>query len=69
MKSREAPLEPGRCALLVVDLQQAFCRRGSGLLSGPRWPQGKHDAFFDRLEQQALPNAARLVAGFRAAGK
>lgn len=69
MKSRDAALEAGRCALLVVDLQQAFCRRGTGLLDGPRWPQGKQDAFFDALEQRALPNAARLVAAFRAAGQ
>jgi nicotinamidase-related amidase len=69
MKSREAPMEPGRSALLVVDMQQAFCRRGSSLLSGPRWPQGKHEAFFDALEQRALPNAARLVSAFRAAGQ
>lgn len=71
MKSREAPMEPGRCALLVVDLQQAFCRRGKGIFAalGPRWPQGKHDVYFDALEQRALPNAARLVSGFRAAGQ
>jgi len=71
MKSREAPMEPGRSALLVVDMQQAFCRRGRGIFAalGPRWPQAKHDAYFDALEQRALPNAARLVAGFRAAGQ
>lgn len=69
MKPRDAAMEAGRSALLVVDMQQAFCRRGNSLLSGPRWPQGKHDAFFDALEQRALPNAARLVAAFRAAGQ
>ncbi len=67
MKSRDAAMEAGRSALLVVDLQQAFCRR-DGMLTGPRWPAAKQDAYFDALDG-ALANAGRLVAGFRAAGQ
>jgi len=58
----------GQSALLVVDLQQGFCRRGDSLLTGPRWPAAKQDAYFDALEP-ALANAGRLVQGFRAAGQ
>lgn len=67
MKPRDAVMEAGRSALLVVDLQQAFCRR-DGMLTGPRWPAPKQDAYFGALDS-ALANAGRLVAAFRAAGQ
>lgn len=71
MRDRSAPLAAGRAALLLVDLQEAFVRRGRGFYAnpGPRWPEAKLKAYFDVLEQTALPNAQALARGFRAAGQ
>ncbi len=71
MRDRSAPLAAGRCALLLVDLQEAFVRRNRGFYAdpGPRWPEAKVAAYFDALETRALPNARRLALGFRAAGQ
>lgn len=68
--TRDFRLEVGKAALVVVDLQYASGSRHHGL--------GRHlDAQgrlaeaayrFDRIEQLVLPNAARLLAGFRQVG-
>lgn len=72
MKDRSAPLEAGSSGLLVVDLQEAFLRRGKGFFASPdpkRWPKAKLEAYFDAVEGRVLPNAQRLARAFRAAGQ
>jgi len=72
MKDRSSPLEAGVSGLLVVDLQEAFLRRGKGFFADPdpgRWPAAKLDAYFAAVEDRVLPNARRLARGFRAAGQ
>lgn len=71
MRDRSAPLAAGRSALLVVDLQEAFVRRGRNFFAepGPRWTEERLAAYFDAVEQRVLPNARALARGFRAAGQ
>ena len=72
MKDRSSPLEAGVSGLLVVDVQEAFLRRGKGFYADPdpkRWPAAKLDAYFAAVEGRVLPNARRLTRAFRAAGQ
>ena len=71
MRERASPLAAGHSALLVVDLQEAFVRRGRGFYAdpGPRWPAARLKAYFDMLEEVTLPNAQALARGFRKAGQ
>jgi ureidoacrylate peracid hydrolase len=68
--SREVPVEPDRAALLFVDVQN-FCavREGGEFkhLSAAAFEK-KLGAYFERLEQVAVPNMRRLQAGCRKAG-
>jgi nicotinamidase-related amidase len=70
MKDRSSPLEAGSSGLLVIDLQEAFVRRGRGMFADPdpkRWPPAKLEAYFAAVEGRVLPNARRLARAFRAA--
>lgn len=69
LRARGAALQPGGCGLLVVDLQEGFCRRGQGAFANPpaKWTTARLDAYFGAL-QPALANAGRLAQAFRSAG-
>ena len=72
MKDRSSPLQAGVSGLLVIDLQEAFVRRGQGHYAHPdprRWTPARLAAYFDAVERQVLPNARRLARAFRAAGQ
>ncbi|MEQ9606996.1 MAG: isochorismatase family cysteine hydrolase, partial [Kiloniellaceae bacterium] len=57
-------LTKGHAALLVVDLQRAFCERA---ISDHLGFQGS-DYFWERVDDLVLPNAKRLVTAARRAG-
>lgn len=63
-------LDPGRTALVVIDMQYASACRSTGL---GRWLEEHGRAAegsyrFDRIEQQLVPNIGLLLERFRAAG-
>jgi len=64
--SYDFSLAAGRAALLVVDLQRGFCERAvsDSLGFGDR----STDYFWQRVDNQVLPNAQRLIAAARSAG-
>ncbi|MFN4764817.1 hypothetical protein ACKGJN_16935, partial [Gillisia sp. Q332] len=57
-------LTVGRAALLVVDLQRAFCERR---VSDALGFEGS-DYFWDRVDDLVLPNAHGLISAARQAG-
>ena len=55
---REAPIDPGQAALLIIDLQN-YCAHAEG----GWWRKHEPTAyFFARLHETVLPNVARLLA-------
>ena len=70
LEPRDRPLQPGRSALLLVDLQRYCCARDGGSFTGPsnRWSEARKDAYFAQLEGTTLPNAAALAAAGRRSG-
>ena len=69
--TRELPLEPGRSALLVIDVQNYCAHRNGGEFAGlaPEAFEAKFGGFFEQFERVALPNLKRLIAACRRAGK
>jgi nicotinamidase-related amidase len=63
-ESYDFSLTAGKAALLVVDLQRAFCEREVSDLMGF---EGS-DYFWDRVDDLVLPNARGLIGAARAAG-
>jgi nicotinamidase-related amidase len=63
-------LEPGRVALVVVDMQYASASRQEGLgrLLKARGQEDTGAARFDRIEQVVVPTIQRLLDFFRAHG-
>ena len=63
-------LEPGRVALVVVDMQYASASRQEGLgrLLKARGQEASGEARFDRIEQVVVPTIQRLLDFFRAHG-
>jgi ureidoacrylate peracid hydrolase len=68
--TRELPLEPGRSALLVIDVQNYCAHRNGGEFAGltPAAFDARFGAFFEQFERVALPNLKRLIAACRGAG-
>lgn len=68
--SREIPLQPGRVALLFIDVQNWSTHRDGGEFTelDAETLQRDYRYYFDRLERTALPNMQRLQAACRAAG-
>ena len=68
--SRELPLEPGRAALLVVDVQNFCCDRAGGAFTDldEAGFQAQYGGFFQRLESETVPNLQNLIAACREAG-
>ena len=63
-QSRQAPYEPGRTALLFVDMQRLFLLPGLD----PDQPGSENDYFHSRVRETVLPNARRLLLGARRGG-
>ena len=58
-----------RTALLVIDMQRSFVRRGENFTALlDRLAPGAADGYFERVETRVVPNVARLLAAFRHAG-
>lgn len=59
-------LEPGRTALLLVDMQSGYIREGAGLVRYLRaeLPEA-HAYYLDRVNRLVIPNQQRLLALFR----
>jgi len=68
--TRELPLEPGRSALLIVDVQNYCAHRNGGEFAGltPEAFEEKFGGFFAQFERRAVPNLKRLIAACRAGG-
>jgi nicotinamidase-related amidase len=56
-------IDPGKAVLLVIDMQNKFCARGSGENLSPRerreWERWQ--PFYDRLEQLVIPNLQQVL--------
>jgi ureidoacrylate peracid hydrolase len=68
--TRDVPLEPGRAALLVVDVQNYCCDRAGGAvkeLDAAEF-QAQYGAYFQRLENETIPNLQNLIAACREVG-
>ncbi|MDA0228605.1 MAG: cysteine hydrolase [Proteobacteria bacterium] len=68
--TRDVPLEPGRAALLIVDVQNYCCARSGSAFDGldEAGFEAKYGDYFRRLERQTIPNLQALIAACRAAG-
>ncbi len=68
--TREVPLEPGRSALLIVDVQNYCCARTGGAvvdLSEADFEAG-YGEYFRRLEKETIPNLQSLIDACREVG-
>ena len=67
--TRDVPLEPGRAALLIVDVQNYCCDRSGSAFDGMDEAdfEVKYGDYFRRLESQTIPNLQALIAACRAA--
>ena len=68
--SQQFSLEPGRTALLVIDMQNATGNRNMGLgkLLAEQGQSESAQYRFDRIDKLLIPNIQKLIAGFREAG-
>ena len=68
--TRDVPLEPGRSALLIVDVQNYCCARSGSAFQDLNETEfeTKYGDYFRRLESQTIPNLQALIAACRAAG-
>ncbi|MBN9561557.1 MAG: cysteine hydrolase [Alphaproteobacteria bacterium] len=68
--SREVPVELGRTALLVIDMQNYTARQDGGEYRGMTEAdrEATHGFFFRTLGETTLPNIRRLLDACRAAG-
>ena len=65
--TRDVPLEPGRTALLIVDVQNYCCKRSGSAFDGMNEAdfEAKYGDYFRRLESQTIPNLQALIAACR----
>ena len=68
--TRDLPLEPGRSALLIVDVQNFCCVRSGGAFEGLSDAEfeSRYGDYFRRLESETIPNLQAAIAACRAAG-
>ncbi|MBT3170206.1 MAG: cysteine hydrolase [Rhodospirillaceae bacterium] len=68
--TRDVPLEPGRAALLIVDVQNYCCDRDGGAVKDMAEAdfQAQYGEYFERLENQAIPNMQSLINACREVG-
>ena len=62
---RDAPYVKGKTALLLVDIQEIFCRPG---LDPGHKSDDPDSYYFRRLRETAIPNQQRLLHASRDAG-
>ena len=62
-KTREIPLEYGKSALLIIDLQKYCAVSGRGLLKDV--PLEPHKYFLDRIYNTVVPSLQNLLAACR----
>ncbi len=70
LETRDVAVEPGRAALLIVDVQNFSARRNGGefrALSAEE-SEARYGWFFRKIGNETLPNMQRLVAASRRAG-
>lgn len=67
--TRDVPLEPGRAALLIVDVQNYCCTRTGGAFTDMDEAEfeTKYGDYFRRLESETIPNIQALIGACRAA--
>lgn len=70
LATREVPLEPGKAALLIVDVQNFSAHRDGGEFRGLSQSEFErlYGWFFRRIEADTIPNMIRLAGACRAAG-
>ncbi len=68
--TRDVPLEPGRAALLIVDVQNYCCDRAGSAVKDMAEAdfQSEYGEYFERLENEAVPNMQRLITACRETG-
>lgn len=67
--SRTIPVAPEAATLLYIDVQNFNCSRQGGEYTGmsPERVEAEFGFFFDKIEQETMPNLVRLQAACRAA--
>ena len=70
LETRDIAVEPGRAALLIVDVQNFSARRNGGEFRGlsAEETEARYGWFFRKIESETLPNMQRLIAASRSAG-
>ncbi len=68
--TRDVPLEPGRSALLIVDVQNYCCDRAGGAFKGLSEDlfEARYGEYFRQLENETIPNLKAVVGASRTAG-
>lgn len=68
--TRDVPLEPGRAALLIVDVQNYCCDRAGSAVKDMAEAdfQAQYGEYFERLENEAIPNMQSLINACRETG-
>lgn len=70
--SRDVPIEPGKTALLIIDVQNFSCRPEGGEYSAlgltPAEARSRYAYFFKRLDSTVIPNLRRLQHACRRSG-
>ena len=68
--TREVPLQPGRSALLIVDVQNYCCDRAGGAVKNMSAVdlEAQYGCYFEHLEGQVIPNMHKLIGACREVG-
>ena len=63
----EIAIDGSRTALLIVDMQYHFLTRPdtSGMSEREKAYYGRWEYFYDRVDNEVIPNNARLLSAFR----
>lgn len=68
--SRNLPLDPGKAALLIIDVQRYCCDPAGGMFKGLTAAEldSRYGEYLARLRETVIPNLQQLLAACRAAG-
>jgi ureidoacrylate peracid hydrolase len=68
--TREVPLQPGRSALLIVDVQNYCCDRAGGAVKDMSAAdvEAQYGSYFQCLEGEIIPNMQNLIGACREVG-
>jgi biuret amidohydrolase len=64
----DSPIEQGRVALMIIDMQRGFVKRGGSVDIMLRGNRSAADYFFDRVDALVIGNCQRLLRLFRQVG-